>query len=248
MQCQWLNNHPEKLSELSVPHLEDKQLSELSETSPMHFKTQFMGYMEMYSDTETVANYLNAHQGWFCRCAAPMKTEPIGENGYVLKVGRFGSFGYEVEPKLAVVIEPPVNGVYWMHSIPIPDEPYLGYEVDYQASMSIKEISPSLEGAGFKKAFKKHNISQIPQKITKVEWDLTMDVAVQFPQFIHKLPLSMIQKTGDRLLTQIVRQISPRLTYKVQQDFHRGQKLPIPPKSSRHLEKIDLSRHVEEAA
>ncbi|MDJ0509036.1 MAG: DUF1997 domain-containing protein [Crocosphaera sp.] len=248
MQCQWLNNNPQNLSELSVTHLEDKQLLQPLETNPVHFKTEFVGYMEMYSDTETVANYLNAHQGWFCRCAAPMKTEPIGQNGYVLKVGRFGSFGYEVEPKLAVVLEPPLNGVYWMHSIPIPDETSLGYEVDYEASMTIKEIPANLGGKGLEKAFKKHKISQIPQKITKVEWHLAMDVAVQFPQFIHKLPLSMIQKTGDRLLTQIVRQISPHLTQKVQQDFHSGQKLPIPPKSSRHLEKIDLSIDQEEAA
>ncbi|MGK7939979.1 MAG: DUF1997 domain-containing protein [Crocosphaera sp.] len=248
MQCQWLNNHPQKLSKVSVTHLEPEQLSELTESNPVHFKTQFVGYMEMYSDTETVANYLNAHQGWFCRCAAPMQTEPIGDNGYVLRVGRFGSFGYEVEPKLAVVIEPPVNGVYWMHSIPIPNEPYLGYEVDYEASMTIKEISPKLGDKALEKAFKKHKCSNIPQKITKVEWHLAMDVAVQFPPFIRKLPLSMIQKTGDRLLTQIVRQISPRLTYKVQQDFHSGQNLPIPPKSSRHLEKIDLSLHQEEAA
>ncbi len=241
MQCQWLNNHPNKLSEVSLGHIEDNQLSEVLEATPVHFKTQFAGYMEMYSDAETVANYLNAHQGWFCRCAAPMKTEAIGNNGYILTVGRFGSFGYDVEPKLAVVLEPAVNDIYWMHSIPIPDEPYLGYEVDYQASMTIKEIPANLGGVGLAKAFKKQNISQIPEKITKVEWHLAMDVAVQFPKFIHKLPSSMIQKTGDRLLTQIVRQISPRLSYKVQQDFHEGQELPIPPKSSRHLEKIETS-------
>ncbi|WP_425461531.1 DUF1997 domain-containing protein, partial [Hyella patelloides] len=39
-----------------------------------------------------------------------------------------------------------------------------------------------------------------------------------------------MQNTGDRLLAQIVRQISPRLTYKVQQDFHSSKGLPIPAK------------------
>jgi hypothetical protein len=245
MQCQWLNNHPNKLSEVSLNHLDNNQVSQTLEATPVHFKTQFVGYMEMYSDAETVAQYLNAHQGWFRRCAAPMKTEAIGDNGYILTVGRFGSFGYDVEPKLAVVLEPPVNGLYLMHSIPIPDEPYLGYEVDYQASMTVKEIPADLGGVGLAKAFKKENISQLPETITKVEWNLAMDVAVQFPKFIHKLPLPMIQKTGDRLLNQIVRQISPRLTYKVQQHFHEEQKLPIPPKSSRHLEKI--SESIEES-
>lgn len=239
MQCQWLNNHPNQVSDASLSHLKDKQVTQALEANPVHFKTQFVGYMEMYSDGDTVANYLNAHQNWFCRCAAPMKTEAMGNNGYILTVGRFGSFGYEVEPKLAVILEPPVNGVYEMHSVPIPDEPYLGYEVDYQASMTIKEIPSHLGGPGLAKAFKKQHQSAVPEIITKVEWHLAMDVAVQFPKFIHKLPLSMIQKTGDRLLTQIVRQISPRLTHKVQEDFHTKQDLPIPPKTSRHLEKIE---------
>lgn len=239
MQCQWLNNYPNDLSDASLEQISGKNSSEQLEETPVHFQTRFMGYMEMYSDASTVADYLNAHQGWFCRCAAPMKTQAIGNNGYILTVGRFGSFGYDVEPKMAVVLEPPENGLYLMHSIPIPDEPNLGYEVDYQASMIIREIPSDFRQFELEKAFKKHNIAQLPEKITKVEWQLEMDVAVQFPKFIHKLPLSMIQKTGDRLLTQIVRQISPRLTHKVQQDFHVGQNLPIPPKNSRHLEKIE---------
>ncbi|MEL4898241.1 DUF1997 domain-containing protein [Crocosphaera sp. Alani8] len=244
MQCQWQNNHPSQVSE---DNLRDQQITGPLEAAPVSFRTEFAGYMEMYSDGETVANYLNAHQGWFCRCAAPMKTKAIGNNGYVLTVGRFGSFGYEVEPKLAVVLEPSANGVYEMHSIPLPDEPSLGYEVDYQASMTVKEIPSHLASVGLEKTFKKQNQKQVPEVITKVEWHLAMDVAVQFPKFIRKLPSSVIQKTGDRLLTQIVRQISPRLTYKVQEDFHKGQNLPIPPKNSRHLERIEEST-LEEAA
>ena len=104
--------------------------------------------------------------------------------------------------------------------------------------MTIQEIPSRLGSSGLEKVFKKQNKQPIPESITKVEWNLAMDVAVQFPKFIHKLPLPMIQKTGDRLLTQIVRQISPRLTYKVQEDFHKGHNLPIPPKGSRYLEKI----------
>lgn len=211
-----------------------------SQSNPFHFRTKFVGYMEMYSDAQTVIDYLNAHQGWFCRCAAPMKTEAMGHNGYILTVGRFGSFGYDVEPKLAVILETAENNRYRMHSIPIPDESHLGYDVDYQALMTVQEIPVTSAGNGLEKAFQKANITQLPDTITKVEWQLAMDVAVEFPKFIQKLPSSMVQKTGDRLLTQIVRQISPRLTYKVQQDFHSGHNLPIPPKSSRHLEKIDM--------
>ncbi|MBV8885364.1 MAG: DUF1997 domain-containing protein, partial [Chroococcidiopsidaceae cyanobacterium CP_BM_RX_35] len=41
------------------------------------------------------------------------------------------------------------------------------------------------------------------------------------------LPNSLIQNTGDRLLHQIVKQVSRRLTYKVQEDFHKSRNLPF---------------------
>ncbi|GBF79519.1 DUF1997 domain-containing protein [Aphanothece sacrum] len=236
MQCQWINNHPTDLSKIN--HTINPQLSQTNEENPVHFQTKFAGYMEMYSDVQSVGHYLNAHQGWFCHCAAPMKTKSLDNNGYVLTIGQFASFGYEVEPKLAVVLEQPKDGVYKMYSIPLPDEPSLGYEVDYQAVMRLTEIPTNLAGDGLVKAYRKQGLSQVPDVITRVEWQLEMDVAVQFPKFIYKLPLSLIQTTGDRLLSQIVRQISPGLTYKVQQDFHDKQSLPLPPKSSRHLERL----------
>jgi hypothetical protein len=70
-------------------------------------------------------------------------------------------------------------------------------------------------------------------KITKVEWQLDLAVYVQFPKFIQRLPKSMVQSTGDRLLNQIVRQVSRRLTYKVQEDFHKSLGLPFPLKSKK---------------
>jgi hypothetical protein len=225
MQCQWINH---QISQ-DVTSLEERRI---------HFQTSFQGYMEIYSDPETIATYLQAHEGWFCRCAEPMKTEPIGDNGYILTVGRFGAFGYDVEPKMAVVLDPPDQGVYNMRSIPLPDEPDLGYEVDYHAAMVLREIPRQDAGRGLEKVYRKEGITELPETVTRVEWQLDMDVAVQFPKFIYRLPLSVIQSTGDRLMAQIVRQISPRLSFKVQQDFHRLHHLPIPPKTSRDLIKV----------
>jgi hypothetical protein len=64
--------------------------------------------------------------------------------------------------------------------------------------------------------------------MTHVDWDLNLKVTVQFPRFIYAMPRTMIQSTGDRLLNQIVRQVSRCLTHKVQEDFHRevGVKFP----------------------
>ncbi|MEO1765304.1 MAG: DUF1997 domain-containing protein, partial [Cyanobacteria bacterium J06629_18] len=89
------------------------------------------------------------------------------------------------------------------------------YDVDYRASLQLAESQ---------------NESNL---ITKVEWELHLNVYVQFPKFIKRLPDSLIQKTGDRLLNQIVRQVSRRLTRKVQQEFHQSLDIPFPPKSQK---------------
>ena len=216
----------------------DDQILDGSDAKAIHFQTHFEGSMEMYSDGETVAEYLQSHEGWFCRCAQPMKVEPYTENGYILTVGRFGALGFDVEPKIAVVLEPPQDGQYFMHTIPLPDPTFLGYEVDYQAVMTLTEVSRDQAGEGLEKVYRKQGIDELPENITKVQWQLNMDVAVFFPKYIHKLPQALIRKTGDRLLAEIIRQVSPRLTLKVQQDFHEGMKLPLPPKSSRHFQRV----------
>lgn len=203
------------------------------------FEVKFMGQMDMYSDADTVATYLNAHEDWFCRCAQPMKVEPLSDNdnGYVLTIGKYGSFGYEVEPKIGVILESPVGRVYPMHTIPIPGYDTTGYEVNYQASMELIEVTANNYGRNNKCLFS--NQQTIPERITQVDWKLDLAVEVEFPKFISKISSSLIQSTGDRLLGQIIRQISPRLTYKVQQDFHVSHNLTVPPKSSRKLHKVD---------
>ena len=168
----------------------------------------------MYSDVETVKEYLNAHQGWFVRCAKPMQAQPIGENSYALTIGRFGALGFEVEPKLGVELLPEAEGIYRMETVPLEIEDTYFYEVDYQAELQLVEKTTT-------------DSSNPSQVITGVEWTLDLGVTIHFPRFIHRLSRSVVQKTGDRLLKQIVYQVSRRLTKKVQTDFHTRYDLPF---------------------
>ncbi|MEM9926295.1 MAG: DUF1997 domain-containing protein [Cyanobacteria bacterium P01_D01_bin.50] len=176
-------------------------------------KTKFYGTfsdcMELSAPAETVAGYLNNHSEWFSDCAQPMKVQPLGENGYELIIGRFGAFGYEVEPKIGLELLPPEQGVYRILTIPIPDYQPPGYDVDYRASLQLVENQDE-------------NNSIQSSATTKVEWELYLTVYIHFPKFIKRLPKSLIQSTGDRLLNQIVRQVSRRLTRKVQENFHQS--------------------------
>ena len=240
MQSEFINSSQNTTSHNSQSNsMQLAYANSLNNQKTFTFAVSFVGRMDMYSDADTVAKYLNAHEGWFCRCAQPMKVEPLGNNGYVLTVGKYGSFGYEVEPKMGVVLHPSVDNVYRMETIPLEDGDCLGYEVNYQASMELIEITDFKPQEHKSSLFARKRT--IPDRITQVNWELDLSVEVEFPTFIHKLSTSLIQSTGDRLLAQIVRQVSPRLTYKVQQDFHLSHQLPMPLKTSRQLTKVDKS-------
>jgi len=175
------------------------------------FQSSFTGSMVLRANAHTVAQYLDSHHDWFCRCAQPMQVQPLGTDGYELKIGRFGAFGYELEPGISLELLPQDQGVYRIRTIPVPDQGPEPYEVDFHAALQLVEASDASS-----------------PKSTQVEWQLELAVVIQLPKFIQKLPKRLIQSTGDRLLAQIVRQVSHRLTAKVQADFHASLGLPLP--------------------
>lgn len=183
--------------------------------APLTFHGAFAGRMEMSAPAADVAAYLDAHQDWFHRCAKPMTVEPICEHGYALVIGKFGSFGYEVEPKIGLLLLPQDHGVYRIQTIDVPDYTPPGYDVDFRAQLELREETIA-EADGTTRV------------VTQVEWDLDLNVALHVPNFVRALPQGLIQSTGDRLLNQIVRQVSRRLTRKVQEDFHQTRQLPLP--------------------
>ncbi|MEH1850067.1 MAG: DUF1997 domain-containing protein [Nostoc sp.] len=188
-----------------------ERLTQANVATLTKFYGRYQDFMEMPAPVEKVAEYLNAHASWFSRCAEPMKVQSLGENGYALVIGRFGAFGYDVEPKIGLELLPPEESIYRIRTIPIPDYQAPGYEVDYQASLQLIE----------------NDASTSIGEVTRVEWELDLMVDLHFPKFIQRLPKSIIQSTGDRLLNQIVRQVSRRLTRKVQEDFHKSLEIPF---------------------
>jgi hypothetical protein len=195
--------------------------------------------MEMNADAATVSQYLDQHQGWFRRCASPMQADPIGETGYALGLGKFGALGYDVEPKIGLDLLPHDAGIYRILTIPVPGYEPVGYDVDFQAALQLNQsdltqsdlnqsnLSPPDTSTGLG-ASMGPDASVGQAAYTRVEWVLDLGVQIHFPRFIQVLPNHLIKATGDRLLLQIVRQVSRRLTRKVQQDFHTTLNLPLP--------------------
>ena len=167
--------------------------------------------MQMLAPQAVVSHYLDNHQSWFERCASPMQVEAIDQQSYSLTLGRFGNFGFEVEPTIALRLLPQQEGIYrieTMRTVPQALALRHHYDVDFRAGM---HLIPESEN-------------------TSVQWDLDLKVWIRLPKVITMLPDQLVQSSGDHLLKQIVRQISRRLTWKVQEDFHAAHGLSCPPR------------------
>jgi len=184
------------------------------------YASTFADLMEMAAPAEVVRTYLDRHEGWFRRCAAPMTVQPLGHslNGYTLTLGRFGNFGFEVEPTIGLELLPQSEGVYRIVTVPVP--PSEGttnlqqlYDVAFNASLELDDRDADPENP-----------------LTIVRWELDLAVWITLPGVITLLPDNLVQSSGDHLLRQIVRQISRRLTWKVQEDFHASHGLACPPR------------------
>ncbi|MEB3354405.1 MAG: DUF1997 domain-containing protein [Cyanobacteriota bacterium] len=184
------------------------------------YSSQFADLMEMRAPASQVASYLDRHEGWFRRCAAPMAVEPLGTNGYTLTLGRFGNFGFEVEPTIGLELLPQCEGVYRILTVERalttasqPNSLDDLYDVEFNAALELDEAQDS----------------DTPE-FTQVRWQLDLSVWIRLPGVITLLPDNLVQSSGEHLLRQIVRQISRRLTWKVQEDFHASHGLDCPPR------------------
>ena len=192
------------------------------------YGSSFSDLMEMRAPASVVESYLDRHEVWFRRCAAPMQVRPLGGDGYVLTLGRFGNFGFELEPTIGLELLPQAEGVYRILTVPVVDaDPGLLalYDVDFNASLRLDEV----EGPDESFDISSEEVDRLMAH-TLVRWELDLAIWVKLPAMITVLPDSLVQSSGDHLLRQIVRQISRRLTWKVQEDFHASHGIPCPPR------------------
>ncbi len=191
------------------------------------YASAFSDLMEMRAPAGVVAEYLDVHQAWFESCASPMDVMPLGERGYVLSLGRFGNFGFEVEPRIGLELLPRDNGVYSIITVPAAaNDPALAgvYDVVFNASLELDEAGPERSNE-----LSREDVDRLMAH-TLVRWQLDLAVWIRLPSMLTLLPDGLLQSSGDHLLRQIVRQISRRLTWKVQEDFHARHGIPCPPR------------------
>ena len=119
-------------------------LRESSDPQVRRYASTFADLMEMRAPAQVVEAYLDRHEGWFRRCAAPMAVSSLGSNGYLLTLGRFGNFGFEVEPMLGLELLPQSEGIYRIVTVPVEAiNPSLSglYDIDFNAALRLDEAS-----------------------------------------------------------------------------------------------------------
>ena len=197
------------------------------------FRLRYEDCIELYAPVATVAEYVTQHPTWFPRCAHPMKVSPMGANGYDLLLGRYGAFNFEVEARIGLELLPPdPQGVYRIRSITLPNYSPRGYRVDFDGSFRLKEVPVDPSTLEFK-ALPDINMAHIPSVMTRWEYKLDLEVEIEFPKFIRDMPKWLVKITSDRIILQIVREVSRRLNNKVQTDFHTALGIPFSKKTQK---------------
>ncbi|MGG6263229.1 DUF1997 domain-containing protein [Leptolyngbya sp. AN03gr2] len=166
------------------------------------FNEHYTGLTPMHGSLDAVAAYLANHQEWFSRCAAPMRTEPLGANGYVLTIGQYRFFGYAIEPKIGLTLIVQSAQKYRIETVEIPGHSP-EYAVDFCSNMILAE---TLDRG---------------RVITSICWSLSLGIVVRFPDWMRRFPQVIVHKTASRLLTETVRFVSCCLEKKIQADFSR---------------------------
>ncbi|MEN9205145.1 MAG: DUF1997 domain-containing protein [Thermostichales cyanobacterium DRC_bins_46] len=170
----------------------------------VHLVTGRRGEVDLETPVEELAGYLRHHQEWIHRCFKPLKVQPLGNADYRLQFFRIGGLGFELEPHFAITIwEDPLH-CFRLTSLALPEDASLPYQVDCQASFRIEQHSSD------------------PQPLTRVYWDLTLKIDLELPGFLQVLPRPLVQKVGIKVVNQVTRSMSDRLTHNVCTDFYRS--------------------------
>ena len=139
------------------------------------YSSRFADVMEMRAPSCTVADYLDHHDGWFRRCAAPMTVQPLGPNGYALTLGRFGNFGFEVEPTIGLELLPQSEGVYRIvtTTLSAPDASLQEiYDVEFNAALQLEEDKVNRQKAVRKADYPEELIATNELQKRKMELEL----------------------------------------------------------------------------
>ncbi len=179
--------------------------------SSVQIVTARQGEVDLETDQATLADYLTQHSRWIERCFKPLQVYPLAADAYKLQFFRIGGLGFELEPCFGVQIWSEGDSLFRLGSIELPSDEGLPYRVQCQSSFRLEEISPTT---------RKDPKRQAPI-VTRVHWHLYLNIHMDLPGFLQALPYSLVHRVGSKVVQQVTRNMSDRLTHNVCSDFYR---------------------------
>lgn len=175
-----------------------------SPASPRSVRIQAgrQGQVDMQTKRESLAAYLQEHQKWIDRCFKPLKVFPLSDSTYKLQFFRIGGLGFELEPCFGVKIWSEKHYMFRLSSIELPSDADLPYTVDCQSYFQLEELPES--------------------GMTRVNWDLELDIWMELPRFLAAFPYNLVYNVGAKVVRQVTRRMSDRLTHNVCTDYYRS--------------------------
>jgi len=170
----------------------------------VHLVTGRQGEVDLETPVEDLAKYLRHHHQWIHRCFKPLTVQPLGGADYRLQFFRIGGLGFELEPHFAITIWEEPQHCFRLASLNLPEDQSLPYRVDCQATFRIEQLALD------------------PTPIARVYWGLLLKIDIELPGFLQVLSRSLVQKVGIKVVNQVTRSMSDRLTHNVCTDFYRS--------------------------
>ncbi|MEA5551511.1 DUF1997 domain-containing protein [Anabaena cylindrica UHCC 0172] len=168
---------------------------------PYLFRNKSTGTIILQGNMEEVIKYIDNHSKWLAQCILPLKANLIERNAYSLNIGKIGALGYEIEPTVNLYMNQQSRGYYQIKTEPISGIDPNGYDVDFFSKIKLIDCSSG------------------KQELTRIEWELILVTKLDFPAFILFLPIPLVQKTGDAVLSNIVKSVSDKFSEKISRNF-----------------------------
>lgn len=184
------------------PPSETSRMSQKHKESSVRILAGRQGKVDLETSISPLSEYLHNHQDWIERCFKPLKVEVLSHDAYKLQFFRIGGLGFELEPCFGVRIWSEEGYLFRLSSIELPSDAHLPYKVNCQSYFHLEE-QPSTE-------------------MTRVYWNLKLDIWMALPGFLQALPHALVHRVGSKVVHRVTRTMSDRLTHNVCSDFYHS--------------------------
>ncbi len=180
------------------------------------------GQVDLQTDAPTFATYLDSHRDWMERCFKPLKVLPLTDDSYKVQFFRIAGLGLEVEPCFGIQLWSEDRSLFRLRSIELPMEAETPYQITCLSSFRLEPLEPASPLSGYSAGgFVRETSRGSSPPMIRVHWHLNLLVGMELPGLVKSLPSAFVHRVASRIVNQVTRSMSERLTRNVCSDFYQ---------------------------